>query len=145
MGGCEGLKAGVTLIFEDKTQPPTDAPRRTAVARLACDHDEERARARGVSIYHRIAAAPAAGARHTATAIAMTPAEVAAAAGLPAPPPPRAASVNLFKGAGYPIARDQKLVSVWGGWDWLPAAPNEDKALRANIQEPCQTAAGEQR
>ena len=43
------------------------------------------------------------------------------------------AYVNLFKGAAYPIARDHGLVSVFGGWDWLPSGPMQDQALRAAL------------
>ena len=57
--------------------------------------------------------------------------DLALTAGLPALNDPRVVHVNLFGGAGYPIALTHKLVSVWGGWDWLPTGLNEDQQLRA--------------
>ena len=57
--------------------------------------------------------------------------DLASQAELELPAEPRVTYVNLFKGAAYPIARDHGLVSVFGGWDWLPSGLEQDQELRA--------------
>lgn len=63
----------------------------------------------------------------------LQPRDLAIAAGLQSIGEPRMVYANLFKGAAFPIASNDGLVSVYGGWDWLPSGSAEDPELRRHF------------